>query len=123
MYGSPYANIGAVQVCIDGDWGSVCHEGFDFSDAATVCTQLGYIPHGLRYRLFNIQISNCIIGSIVLSSNYYRYSRHVNINDLNCTGYEGTVRNCSYTVPKRGNCINAALICQSNNGCRIVVFF
>uniref|UniRef100_A0A1X7TKP1 SRCR domain-containing protein n=1 Tax=Amphimedon queenslandica TaxID=400682 RepID=A0A1X7TKP1_AMPQE len=46
LYGSSYENIGAVEVCIDGEWSSVCYDDFDFSDAATVCTQLGYIPYG-----------------------------------------------------------------------------
>uniref|UniRef100_A0A1X7U110 Deleted in malignant brain tumors 1 protein n=1 Tax=Amphimedon queenslandica TaxID=400682 RepID=A0A1X7U110_AMPQE len=46
LYGSSYENIGAVEVCIDGEWSSVCYEDFDLSDAAAVCTQLGYIPYG-----------------------------------------------------------------------------
>ena len=41
-----YDNIGAVEVCIDGEWASVCHADFDLNDAATVCTQLGYTPYG-----------------------------------------------------------------------------
>ena len=41
-----YDNIGAVEVCIDGEWASVCCADFDLNDAATVCTQLGYTPYG-----------------------------------------------------------------------------
>ena len=41
-----YDNIGAVEVCIDGEWASVCRADFDLNDAATVCTQLGYTPYG-----------------------------------------------------------------------------
>ena len=41
-----YDNIGAVEVCIDGEWASVCRDDFDLNDAATVCTQLGYTPYG-----------------------------------------------------------------------------
>uniref|UniRef100_A0A1X7U210 SRCR domain-containing protein n=1 Tax=Amphimedon queenslandica TaxID=400682 RepID=A0A1X7U210_AMPQE len=100
LYGSSFENIGAVEVCIDGEWSSVCYDDFDFSDAAAVCTQLGYIPY----------------GAIILPRySYYRYTRIYYISDLNCTGDERTVQNCSYTAPKKGNCVNTPLICQRNN--------
>ena len=73
--------------------------------------------------MIQLLFSNCITGSIVLSSNYYRYSRPVNIDDLNCTGNEEAVQNCPYAAPKRRNCINAALICQSNNFFRIIALW
>ena len=41
---------GAVQVCIEGVWGSVCRDSFwDNKDASVVCKQLGFSPYGMDY--------------------------------------------------------------------------
>ena len=46
LNGSRYNNIGAVQVCIDGEWSSVCGASFDRADATVVCTHLGFYANG-----------------------------------------------------------------------------
>lgn len=54
----------------------------------------------------------CIFtGAIPTSPSSYR--RPIYIRDLNCSGNEINIWNCSHTVPSTGYCYSAVVICQS----------
>ena len=42
LQGGNYSNQGRVEVYCNGQWGTICDDGFDSTDAQTICKQLGY---------------------------------------------------------------------------------
>ena len=69
---------GRVEVLYNGEWGTVCDDGWDLIDASIVCRQLGF-------------------GPAIVVPFYGEGTGHIWLEDVNCTGTEFIIEDCSHS--------------------------
>ena len=69
-----------MEVYYNGEWGTVCDDGWDLNDAQVVCNELGFDDTvATRYHAF-----------------YGEGNGQVWLNNLHCVGTELSIKNCSH---------------------------
>ena len=84
-----YSNVsgsGPVEVLYHGYWGTICHNGWDLKAARVVCRQLGY-----QDAVSNLSYSQAHSVSMCLEN-------------VNCTGEELSILNCTHSVRYDHSC-------------------
>ena len=97
--GDSLYNDGRVEVYYNGEWGTVCDDGWDDTDAGVVCRQLGFGSS----------------GKAIASAGFGQGSGPIWLNNVTCNGNEITLANCDRLgVGDIGNCSHsrdASVIC------------
>ena len=101
---------GRVEVCLDGAWGSVCDDRWDFREAAVVCRQLGYNGCELKEIYIKLQfITLCFFSAANLAS--YPLLEHGSVGTIywinfNCYGNESKLSECKHHGVGLKNCVD-----------------
>ena len=97
-------NEGRVEVNYNGEWGTVCDDGWDDTDAGVVCRQLGFGSSGRSY-------SKAYFG---------QGSGTIWLNNVTCTGNESTLARCGHLgVDITTSCnhdMDAGVACNGGQG-------
>ena len=79
---------GRVEIFYDGEWGTICHHGWDLNDAKVVCRELGYRFAVRALRGFYVPDGR---GKIWL-------------DEVRCFGHEKYISSCSHNTWGRHDC-------------------
>ena len=93
-------NQGRVEVYYNGQWGTVCDDGWDLNDAQVVCRELnlGQALHAVR-------------GSF-----YHQGTGQIWLDNVNCAGGESSIRSCSHSgwgIRNCGHAKEAGVFCST----------
>ena len=91
---------GRVEVSYNGNWGTVCDDSWDLTDANVVCRELGYGP----------------AVKAQVSSTFGRGKGTIWMDDVKCTGDERSLTECRHNGWGKQNCDHsqdAGVVCSS----------
>ena len=102
LVGGSLRNEGRVEVNYNGEWGTVCDDGWDDTDAGVVCRQLGFGSS----------------GTAIGSAGFGQGSGSIWLDSITCTGSESTLASCGHLgVGVTRNCNHsrdASVVCSGN---------
>ena len=97
------SNEGRVEVYYNNQWGTVCDDGWDDTDAGVVCRQLGFGSS----------------GTAIGSASFGQGSGQIWLDSVACTGSESTLVSCGHPGIGITSCYRyeeAGVKCSGENG-------
>ncbi|XP_023931763.1 deleted in malignant brain tumors 1 protein-like [Lingula anatina] len=89
LVGGSHAGEGRVEVFHNGEWGTVCDDGWDVNDARVVCRMLGYNPSG------SVSFSGARFG---------QGTGPILMDNVACSGSETSIKDCKHRGWRTHNC-------------------
>ncbi|PIK40075.1 hypothetical protein BSL78_23081 [Apostichopus japonicus] len=89
---------GRVEVLLDGEWGTICDDDWDYNDAFVFCRQLGFKD----------------VDKVRRDAFFGEGTGQIFIDGIECDGTERSITDCPYT--SNHNCIHsedAGVVCTS----------
>lgn len=83
-------NVGRLEICFNGLWGTVCDDQFDRNEAKVVCRQLNYTMY---------EQSAAIGGAF-----FGQGTTAIHLDELRCTGSETRLSDCPHGGVGTHNC-------------------
>ena len=105
LVNGPTKYEGRVEVYHNGEWGTVCQDGWNLNDAQVVCRQLGFGP--------------AIAARGYASYGHNDYTVIIWLDDVACVGNELTIENCLHNGWRNQNCGlygDAGVQCSASDG-------
>ena len=92
---------GRVELCHNNQWGTICDDGWDNSDAEVACKQLKYSSYSKDYQItVSLNFDYCRNDNLVGAQNesnaaFGQGSGSIWLSDVGCDGTEGRLLECS----------------------------
>ena len=90
-----------MEIYYNGEWGTVCDDGWDTADATVVCRQLGFYSSVIAYG----------------SAHYGQGTGPILLSRLSCIGNEPNLTDCNQSSVGTKNCTHsddASVVCRGD---------
>ena len=99
---------GRVEICLRNEWGTVCDQMWDVTDARVVCRQLGLASIGLKNSSTDtdhIKSDHSCIGVATLS--FGQGTGRIWLDNVQCTGSQRALMDCAASSSGNNSCTHA----------------
>ena len=103
LVGGNIPNEGRVEICMNNEWGTVCDDSWDSTDATVVCRQLGYSTTGQEPPPACSGMNSYLTDDLFVLTDAVAFSRAhfgagtgtIYLDSVSCTGSEANLIDCS----------------------------